>query len=345
MNDADRFQFLPDEILFKSYVQRAIDHLSIVRYPGYIIDDDYCPDQFFGKSMAELLAFAKDMMPETGENKNLGYLPFFIYVACSADDSHTRIVNFVIPPGSDYVTPENLTAAETRYPEIHGSFPPPTKELLTEIWYRYTLNLDGTLVHTPNKYYIAKLFDQYLDSTTTVKYTYSFTWVGTDVFNNGYKTRALYPLFNIKTFENGALIREVDTDGNQRDFLGEFGWSCRVDDNKNVIWSSKSAKVRFEIHSTVTFRYKYVVMYKTDSNREDYGGGPYNLAKNSYSVLYESPDWCTGDSIWEYEFSPGSQPSSTDDSWTVRMYYPTVIITIDYPDRLKEYYEELIERN
>ena len=89
---------------------------------------------------------------------------------------------------------------------------------------------------------------------------------------------------------------------------------------------------------------------QTDSNKADYGTCCYDLAKSGkvltakYSVIYESPDWHTGDTVWEYEFMEGAKPADNSPDY-VRIQSPAVIVFPEFPDRFNELYQTKIERS
>jgi hypothetical protein len=109
-------------------------------------------------------------------------------------------------------------------------------------------------------------------------------------------------------------------------------------------WIEETMRFRLEIHSKSELRYRYIAVCLTRSY--DYGDCPYDFAKHElpgedlWSVIYESPGWCLGDSVFEYDFKPGAKPSG-DTGWQVTLWEPSVIIYPEYPDRLKELCEEI----
>lgn len=357
MNDAEKLSNIPEEIILKSYLQRIIDHLSLVYDPAYSmkLEDVYhpvliecdVPEIFFDGR--DLLEYTRSLMPENGKIKNSGYLTFLAFFAGYSLGAYGTILNFNIPDGDDYVTPENIGYAESRYPGIHGVYY--VREFTTSSvpnFIRYSmlpLDLTGSIVRTYNKHNMARCLDFYLDSCNAILHRH---W---PFYNKDepefYKKTDLYCLWNMLTIQDGEVVNEADTRNYGDMMYGKIGWiSDGTDDSGSPVWKEKRMKLRLEIHSVSAFRYKYVVLCTTRSDLVDYGGCRYDFAKSGkidqeyVSVIYESPDWCEGDLVWEYEFDPGVCPSAAEDCWEVMIEEPSVIIYPEYPDRLKEFCEE-----
>ena len=332
MNDAEKLISIPEDIIFHSYLLRVIDHLGFVYDPEFALDDYNTPQLFLdGENMLEL---AKSMIPENGQIKNLGYLPYLAQFACY---HWNTMFTFIYPEGENYITPETMSEAGKRFPFIHGAkylddFADVEHRSETSDFIR-PLNLNGYPERTYPKYQMAKMLDLMLD--------YSNAYILRDFYyhygpeEDFYKTTDLYLVWNFKTFRDGILWRELDsTSGYMVRMYGYLGWKKEGDD-----WIEESTRFHLEIHSKSELRYRYIVLCQTRS--WDYGECPYDFAKHEikdqpiWSVIYESPGWCLGDSVFEYDFKPGAKPSG-DTGWQVTLWEPSVIIYPEYPDRLKE---------
>ena len=347
MNDADRFIGIPEQIIFQSYVQRVIDHLRLTYDPKFNnrwSDPDDYPQIFMDGE--NLIEFAENMIPEQGRIKDLGYLPFLAFYVCYGmwlDGYQGTITNFVYPEGDNYITPENMGAAGQRFPGFHGAESYEDFQSFDNLSgsrdfvYEYMkLNLTGDLSFTYPKYYVAKKLDLMLDvHNALIRRQHPF-YYGPE--SDYYKVTDLYCTWNIKTFRNGNLHNETDTT-NRSDVTGYFGWRKNEDE-----WIEEVLRFRLEIHSKSEFRYKFIVLTGALPSQKDFGGCDYEFSKEPtsnyrYSVIYESPDWCLGDHVFEYDFVPGSKPAE-DALWSVRLLNPVAIIYPEYPDRLKELLEK-----
>ena len=156
-----------------------------------------------------------------------------------------------------------------------------------------------------------------------------------DVVSEKFGYRDFTDVTCITPFCNGySLLKEKDSkvyDDCTSGIDGEFGWKNGKLPGEII---EEKLKFRLEIHSVSPFRYKYVVVCFTRALQGDYKQCPYDFVKNGYSVLYESPDWCTGDSVFEYEFQMnGPKP---EEQTYIYVTDPRVIIYPEYPDRLAE---------
>ena len=340
MNDADRLIAIPEEIIFHSYILRIIDHLKFNYDPKFNkawTNDESCPDIF--KEDVDLIEFAQNMIPVKCKPKNLEYLTYLAYYA-GYYWTGAAMAYFVYPEGTNYITPENIGDAEQRFPEIHGT------EIYNDIissehaWEVFEtvrpINLTGEPVFTFPKYYVAKMFDLMLDSCNAyVIRDYSYYNGPEEDF---YKITDLYCIWNFKTLQDGEIVKEYDSRTRNIRMTGYFGWKLNVHEEEENKWTEETLKFHLEIHSKSELRYKYIILCQTESY--DYGGCPYDFVQSHSgryfnSVIYESPGWCLGNSVFDYEFKPGPEPDD-DTAWNVTMRYPFVIIYPEYPDRLKE---------
>lgn len=342
MDDAEKLVSVPEELIFKSYLQRTIDHLRLIYDPVYgpEILDPYSTPEYF-KDGVNILEYAENLMPKLGQAKNLDYLPFLVYFSGYGRDYYGTIRNFVFPENGPYVTPDNMNIAASRFPELHGGNgygditenPDPYK--LAD--FMYPLNLTGDILFTYGKYYVAKGFDRILDSCNVILHeSVPFPLRNKPDF---YKTTDIYSVWNLKTMYDGTVLKEKDSkvyDDCTSGINGEFGWKNGKLPGEII---EEKLKFRLEIHSVSPFRYKYVVVCFTRALQGDYKQCPYDFVKNGYSVLYESPDWCTGDSVFEYEFQMnGPKP---EEQTYIYVTSPRVIIYPEYPDRLAEIKREI----
>ena len=354
MNDAEKLISIPEEIIFESYLQRIIDHLSLVYDPEYssqeILSDgsttvmqyiygaytvrNEIPEMF--QHGINLIEYAKSLLSKEGKIKNLGYLPFLAYFACYSRGSHGTVENFSIPEEGENVTPERIGIAAERFPEIHGvssldkmTVSPPDQRSLAK--FMFPMNLNGDPVWTYPKYQMAKSFDRLLDVSNAILHReYPFFLLNKPDF---YKKTDMYCVWNLKTMVNGGVKKECTSTNFRESIYGTFGW---FKDNYGDL-VRENLLFRLEIYSKSLFRYKFVVVCRTDPSygSTGYGTCKYDFAESKFSVIYESPDWITGDCVWEYDFEAGSRPSGDTQS-EIYLSYPAVIIYPEYPDRLKE---------
>lgn len=364
-----RINSLPEDLIFKAYLQRAIDHLSLVYDPAYSSQEinttwgrnrpimrciyeldvnrwEYIPERF--QKGENVLEYAKNLLPQIGGRKNLEYLPFLIFFSAYC---HRTTFDFVIPEGGVSVTPENMgEVAHDRFPTLHGEnwvLATGTETFNHWRWHLYPLNLNGDVCRTASKSQMAYLFDQILDRSSAIihqddpfyKVDEPDYWKKTDI----------YCTFCTEQYGDDQLISKRETaDFPFRGTIeawtgGSFGWK---DWDPNQIYK-RSYKIKVDITSKSPFRYKFIVFANT---REDYDGSyercGYDFAHipgktGKTSVIYESPDWITGNASWHYMFNPGPKPDwDTEKSWQVSFEGTYVIIYPEYPDRLKELLEQ-----
>ena len=359
MNDSEKFFSIPEEIIFQSYWQRTLDRLRIVYDPAYsstemigdssIIDRaysgiwSYLPD--FARNGANLLEFTESIFPRNGMAKNLGYLPFLAWFSV-ASRMNQMILDFDFPEDGTPVSPENIALAMTRFPNIHGvnyisQF---TSWLSYDSNFIYPRNLVGTAVKTYAKYQMAKALDAILDHNFALIHTEN-TFLTVDV-PEFYKRTDIYCTFDMTVFaENGEVVRESTSTVFLQKTYGEFGWFSVGSE-----LCARRSVLRVGVYSKSLLRYKFLVICQTDSNKADYGTCRYDFCRSGkvltakYSVIYESPDWCIGDSVWEYEFLEGSKPADHSPDY-VRIQSPAVIVFPEFPDRFDELYKTQIERS
>ena len=140
MDDAEKLVSIPEDVIFRSYLQRTLDRLRIVYDPafssteelyggyytvmemlyGNLFRSDF-PD--FVKNGTNLLEFTESLFPQNGMAKNLGYLPFLAWFSV-ASRQNDMILDFDFPKDGQTVSPENISVAETRFPNIHGATSP-----------------------------------------------------------------------------------------------------------------------------------------------------------------------------------------------------------------------------
>ncbi|MBE6404469.1 MAG: hypothetical protein E7040_00435 [Lentisphaerae bacterium] len=351
MNDADKLLCVPEDIIFQSYWQRTLDHMRLVYDPEFsstelfwgtpIISLAYSSifplmPEFF-QTGKNILEYAESLYPKQGQIKNLGYLPFLTWFSFWRD--RRIIFNFDFPENGETVTPETMENAGNRFPSVHGKTSlVDLMSYLDSSFYDFIkpVNLYGDAVETYGKYQMAKTFDAILDNHMSIIHTET-PFVNVDV-PDFYKRCDIYCTFAMKEITpEGTLIKENSSTVFGKSVNGRIGW---IDIN-SFLYAVRMT-FRVEIHSKSLLRYKYIIIGKTYSNRDGYGGGlydfyktPLNSASARYSVIYESPDWCTGDSVWEYEFKEGAEPSDNKPDY-VWVSEPAVIIYPEYPDRLEE---------
>ena len=143
----------------------------------------------------------------------------------------------------------------------------------------------------------------------------------------------MYCVWNLKTMVDGGVKKECTSTNFRESIYGTFGW---FKDNYGDL-VRENLLFRLEIYSKSLFRYKFVVVCRTELSygSTGYGTCKYDFAESKFSVIYESPDWITGDCVWEYDFEAGARPSGDTPS-EIYLSYPAVIIYPEYPDRLKE---------
>ncbi|MBQ9772323.1 MAG: hypothetical protein IJW23_10925 [Lentisphaeria bacterium] len=359
MNDAEKLVSIPEEIIFEAYWQRMMDRLRIVYDPEYSSAEEiygvtivsvaysgcwsYLPD--IVKNGGNVLELAERHFPKNGMVKDLGYFPFLAWFSVASRQNHT-IPDFIFPESGTPVSPENIGVASERFPAIHGveSYMLFTTWFTPENNFYDPVNLAGSPVRTYAKYQMAKALDRILDRSFAILHPEE-TFLLLDV-PDFYKRSDIYCTFDMKvTAENGATLRETTSTVFLQKTYGEFGWF-----DVGGALSARRTDLRVSIHSESPLRYKYLVLCMTDSNKADYGTCRYDFFRSGRvlsarcSVIYESPDWCTGDTVWEYQFSEGEQPEDGKPDY-VRLQSPAVIIYPEYPDRLKELYETKIERS
>ena len=362
MDDAEKLVSIPEDVIFRSYLQRTLDRLRIVYDPafssteelyggyytvmemlyGNLFRSDF-PD--FVKNGTNLLEFTESLFPQNGMAKNLGYLPFLAWFSV-ASRQNDMILDFDFPKDGQTVSPENISVAETRFPNIHGATSIAEFRSWLEEYEDFIkpLNLNGTAKKTYPKYQMAKALDYFLDHNFAIIHTESgFYTVNEPDF---YKKSDIYCTFDATVFaENGEVVKESTSTVYGKDVVGEFGWFSIGSEIK-----SRSSVFHARIYSKSLFRYKFLVICETYSNKADYGTCRYDFAKSGkvstarYSVIYESPDWCTGNTVWEYEFLAGAKPADDSPDY-VRMREPAVIILPEFPDRFNELYQTQIERS
>ena len=359
MNDAEKLVSIPEEIIFQSYLQRTLDHLRIVYDPAFssteLIGDRSTVSMAYGSFWGQLpefikegenvLEFTEKLFPENGKVKNLGYLPFLAWFSVASRDDQ-MILDFNFPEGGVPVSPENMSHAGERFPSVHGV--EDYNAFLTWLsfdWdFQDPLNLHGEPVKTYSKYQMAKALDGILDHNVAIVHPENtFLYIDVPDF---YKRSEIYCTFDMKvTTDSGATLRETTSTVFLQKTYGEFGW---FDVGGSL--SARRTVFRANIYSESQLRYKYIVIALTSSNKNDYGTCRYDFFKSGfvltgrYSVIYESPEWCTGNSVWEYEFREGDHPSDGSPDY-VQINKPVVIVYPEYPDRLKELCKTQIERN
>ncbi|MBQ7404235.1 MAG: hypothetical protein IJW05_12455 [Lentisphaeria bacterium] len=354
---------MPEDLIFKAYLQRAIDHLSLVYDPAYSLHisklygggaESSIPERF--RNGENVLEYAKNLLPQIGGRKNVEHLPFLIYFSAY---SHDTIFDFSIPEGGETVTPENMgEVAYDRFPAIHGkSFGDiGDKDRFNNYnWHIYPLTnyrppkLDGDVCRTASKSQMAYIFDRILDGCTAILLKdVPFYRVDEPDY---WKKTDIYCRFCVEKYANDNLYSITDTGTTYPPdiFLSDFftqGWIGWSDYDGYEIYK-RSCKMKVEITSKSPFRYKFIVFTRTSEYFDDsYKQCKYKFADTNnvsmpISVLYESPDWITGDASWEYKFDPGPKPDwDTEKSWQITLYGTYVIIYPEYPDRLKELMEK-----
>lgn len=358
MNDADKLNCIPEDIIFQSYWQRTLDHLRLVYDPEFSSTElfwetpiislaysfilRYMPDFF--KNGKNILEYAESLDPKQGQAKNLGYLPFLAWFSIWRDER--IILDFDFPEDGAPITPETMSNAGTRFPNVHGIsdtillsgyFSPMDDDFM------HPVQLSGNAVRTFGKYQMAKSFDAILDKRIAIIHTEK-PFVNVDV-PDFYKRCDIYCTFSIKVMSaDGEMVEESSSTVFGSSVSGQCGW-VKV----NSFLYARRVIFHAEIHSKSLLRYKYIIMARTSSNKTDYGNCIYDFYNDMsgmprYSVIYESPDWCTGDAVWEYEFREGEEPTDNkpDYIWISK---PTVIIYPEFPDRLEELKKTQIERN
>ena len=359
MNDSEHFFSIPEEMIFQSYWQRILDRLRLVYDPEYSSTEviggstvisrpysgiwTYLPD--FVREGTNLLEFMESIFPQNGMAKNLGYLPFLAWFSVASRKGQ-MILDFAFPEDGNPVSPENIDQAAIRFPGIHGadSIPQISSWTTFDDNFIYPRNLSGDVVKTYAKYQMAKAMDAILDHNFAIIHTEdTFLLLNVPDF---YKRTDIYCTFDMTVFAmNGEVVRESTSTVFQKKTYGEFGWFSVGNE-----LSARRSVLRVGIYSRSLLRYKFLVICETESNRADYGNCRYDFCRSGavlsakYSVIYESPEWCIGDTVWEYEFIEDAKPAENSPDY-VRIQSPAVIIYPEFPDRFHELYKTQIERS
>ena len=348
-----RINSLPEDVIFKAYLQRAIDHLSLVYDPAYSSQEIYdastgttvmqwlypswhlIPDIF--RDGQNILEYAKGLEPVIGTRKNADYLPFLVDFSVYSLSSYGTLTGVVLPEDGETVTPLNMgTTAEKRFPTIHGAsgIGEITRVGATggDRWWYYPLNLDGDICRTAAKSQMAYIFDRALDRNVAILHqNMPFYKVEEPEF---WKKTDMYCTFHVKQYENGEMVRQDSSTNYGHGSQGRIGWLWDSWGGRGKV--SEKAEFTVNITSKSPFRYKFIVLAEIEGDSEDRQRCPYDFSPERISVIYESPDWITGNTSWTYEFGHGEDPGTEDKFWEITLYEQHVIIFPEFPDRLKE---------
>ena len=172
-----------------------------------------------------------------------------------------------------------------------------------------------------------------------------------------YKRTKIYSTFRFEDRVDGrvdgtqnGIYKEGDsTKKFSPTMAGQFGW---YEERYTPAGSSTAQvnhyerKLQYEItvHSELPFPYKAILLLKTSGTKSAYQHCKYEFAepiynssgsvsKSFYSVVYESPQWITGNHSFAVSMDAGSYPGET---WYMNISDPRVIIIPEFPDRLQE---------
>ena len=364
-----RADAVPEDVLFKAYVQSVIDRLTLVYDPAYsstavrpdaqygwtdmhIIFNgwrwSYIPDCF--RNGTNILDFARSCLPLAGQRKNAGYLPFLAYFSSFCLYDHGSIPMYEFPEGGTPVTMENTgTVSPARFPRFHGKdryHGWSTASAVTEWSSRFPqglpdgvvspINLYGNPVHTYSGKQMCRCLDELMNMCTAILHLpyggadHSWAFDGNLAWGDPYYYRRsqIYSTFRMREVrsDNGDETVKDSVNGD-RDISAQIGWFEKVDQTRY----KKTAYLTVTTRSESPFRYKFLILVMTYGNAASAQYFPYDFEWNKISVVYESPDWVSGDQTTDLVFDAGGDPGQ---NWSANIGTPAAVIYPDYPDRL-----------